>query len=228
VVEDFGEHDAEAALRRLPGPQRLDHLSRALDPLVTLAAVEPADLPSWNRPLDQTRLRWELAGFELWFIGHARARRPPPHIGRWLDRLAGELAGHPTRVCHRDFHLNNMFFVARGGIGVIDVQDILVGPDTYDAVSLLFERATSSLIDRDQRSRLCREWASRTGAEPGWETRLPRVRLQRSLKVLGTFARLAAAGRSQYGPWMGSIIGDLAADVDELRLPGELVDILID
>ena len=111
---------------------------------------------------------------------------------------------------------------------MIDVQDVLVGPDTYDAVSLLEERAMGELVTAEERLLLRQAWAETTAATDGWEARWSRVRLQRALKVVGTFARLDACGRPGYRPWMRGLTADLVAEADRLALPGELVDLLLD
>jgi hypothetical protein len=228
LLEDLGPADAEATLRASPLAERLELAAALLAPLELLAAQPVASLPTWNRPLDAARLRWELAGFELWFVRYRQGVTPDPALDRFLDDLAEQLASHPRRICHRDFHLNNLYLMGSGEVAVIDAQDSLIGPDTYDAASLLEERAMPELLGDGEREDLRRAWAQRTRAADGWERRWPRVRVQRALKVLGTFARLEAAGRTAYTGWMGSIAGRLAADADALALPGAVVDRLLD
>ena len=228
LLEDLGPADAEAALRAAPLAERLDLAAALLSPLERLAAQPVASLPAWNRPLDATRLRWELAGFELHFVRYRQGVAPDPALDRYLDDLAGQIANHPLRICHRDFHLNNLFFAADGQVAVIDAQDALIGPDAYDAVSLLEERAMPELLGDGDRESLRRAWAERTRAADGWERRWPRVRVQRALKVLGTFARLEAAGRTGYTGWMEAVATRLVADASALALPGAVVDRLLD
>lgn len=228
LLEDLGPADAEATLRASPLAERLELAAALLAPLELLAAQPVESLPTWNRPLDAARLRWELAGFELWFVRYRQGVTPDPALDRFLDDLAEQLASHPRRICHRDFHLNNLYLMGSGEVAVIDAQDSLIGPDTYDAASLLEERAMPELLGDGEREDLRRAWAQRTRAADGWERRWPRVRVQRALKVLGTFARLEAAGRTAYTGWMGSIAGRLAADADALALPGAVVDRLLD
>lgn len=228
VLEDLGAADAEAVLRAAPPAERERLAARLLAPLEVLATQPTASLPGWNRPLDAVRLRWELAGFELHFVRHRRGVAPSPALVRFLDDLADEVASHPQRICHRDYHLNNLYLVATGEVAVIDAQDALLGPDAYDAVSLLEERAMPELLAEGERERLRVAWALRTAAATGWERRWPRVRAQRALKVLGTFARLEAAGRTDYTHWMGSLAAQLAAAADGLALPGAVVDLLLD
>jgi aminoglycoside/choline kinase family phosphotransferase len=224
VLEDFGSCDAETALAAASPAERPTVMRRAIGPLGRLARWRPDELPRWNAPLDEPRLRWELAGFELWYMAHRRGLRPAPEIGRWLDRLAAEVGRHPRRVCHRDYHLNNLMIRPDGSIGVIDVQDIVVGPDSYDAVSLLFERAALELLTPAHTAALLDDWAGTTAAAPGWRGRAATTRLQRGLKVLGTFARFVAAGRTRYEAWLTRLETDLLRPLEAAGAPFPLLD----
>ena len=228
ILEDLGVDDAEIALEATRPEARPALLERMLEPLEQLAKVNPVDLPSWNPPLDGARMRWELAGFELWFIRHYRARGPSADLTRWLDDVATRAARHPTRVCHRDYHLNNLLIRDTGEIGVIDIQDILVGPDTYDAVSLVHERAATRLVGTYERRALLEEWADRTGAQTGWRQRAELVRIQRGLKVLGTFARFVVCGDQRYKPWLDELADTLAEVLSGSGAPPDVTAFLSD
>jgi aminoglycoside/choline kinase family phosphotransferase len=228
VLEDFGEDDAEQVLLATP-PEKQPNLALDLiGPLVTIARLTPADLPRWNPPLDRHRLRWELTGFELWFLRHRLGMAPSATISHWLDDLAARIDGHPKRVCHRDFHLNNLFVLDSGEVGLIDYQDILVGPECYDAVSLLEDRAMPELIGARDREAIRTRWAASTSARTGWQDRWSVVRLQRGLKVLGTFARLSASGKTSYEPWLSRLAHELASDLVGVSAPDELAGCLLD
>jgi aminoglycoside/choline kinase family phosphotransferase len=228
VLEDFGSDDAESALERMPKGDRLKRSIDFFDPLTTLAASELTDLPKWNPPLDLRRMRWELAGFELWCLRHHLECAPSPPVGRWLDDLAATIAEHPRRICHRDYHLNNLFLLPGGEVGLIDYQDMLIGPDTYDGVSLLGERAILRLLSQEERRQLFEVWAVATAAAPGWSDRWRLVSLQRGLKVLGTFTRLTLAGATVYERWVGPLVCEVAAQLASADAPSELVDLLLD
>lgn len=228
VLEDLGEADAESALGQAAAEDREALAARSLEPLVALARIPPARLPRWNAPLDADRLRWELTGFELWFVRHRCSRRPGAELGSWLDGMAEEIAGHPQRICHRDYHLNNLFLLKSGEIALIDTQDVLVGPDTYDVASLLNERAMPDLLGREVRLRLEERWAGATGAAGGWRQRMRLVALQRALKVLGTFAALEAGGRAGYGRWLLQLAAQLPEELESAAAPPGLVDLLLD
>lgn len=226
VLEDFGERDAEHDITSALVGQRLALGMRAIAPLVAFSKMVPGDLPGWNAPLDRHRLRWELAGLELWYLAHRCGVDPSPKIGAWLDWLASTIAEHPKRVCHRDYHLNNIFFVDDGEVGLIDFQDLLVGPDTYDAVSLLGERAMPLVLDEKQRELIRRAWAESSGAAAGWRDRWRLVGIQRGLKVLGTFSRLAASGAQGYEGWLATLARDLSPELEAVAAPEELVEIV--
>ncbi len=228
VVEDFGLEDAATTLRKASGPERLDLLRRTIPPLATLAGLPPRRLPGWNPPLDEARLRFELAGFQLWYVRHLRGASPTLALSEYLDSLAAAVAAHPASVCHRDFHLNNLFFLIDGGVGIIDIQDILVGPDTYDAASLLEERDTPELLAAGEAEQWLEEWADMVGAVPGYRRRFAEARLQRALKVLGTFARLLLEGRTRYRPWLTALEARLRSAAGELGLPSSLTALLVD
>lgn len=228
VIEDLGQADAEQALRKAPPSERATMTARLVEPLVVLADIATSELPPWNRPLDAARLRWELAGFELWFLRHRKDSRPTAAVSAWLDDLAVEIGRHPKRVCHRDYHLNNLFFLTGGEAAVIDFQDMLVGPDTYDIVSLLNERAMPDLLRSGQRREVMSLWARNTLAEDGWDDRAEQVRLQRALKVLGSFARFEAVGWSAYVPWMLALAREVLPGLEAAGAPPDLTGLLLD
>ena len=228
VLEDFGPDDAEHVLEYAPTDDRHEWGLRFIGPLINLAKLRPSDLPKWNPPLDGARMRWELAGFELWFLCHRLDVTPSPVVGQWLDDLAAVIAEHPRRVCHRDYHLNNLFLLPDGAVGLIDYQDILIGPDTYDPVSLLGERGVPRLLSDRERRQVQDAWAISTGAARGWRDRWRWVRMQRGLKVLGTFARLVATGSGIYEQWIDVQVRELTSQLVEANAPSELVDLLLD
>lgn len=228
LLEDLGAEDAEQTLRSTPEAQRPARTLVLVAPLVPLAGLEPEALPPWNRPLDRARLEEELEDFATWALGRWLDRPPTRATRSWLRDLAAELASHPRRICHRDYHLNNLFFLPGGSVGVIDAQDVLVGPDTYDAASFLGERALPELIPEEARRAWAERWAEATAAEPGWEVRLEGTTLQRGLKVLGTFARLSLAGKGGYRRWMGPLAERLLAPARRFRAPSKLLENLLD
>jgi hypothetical protein len=71
-------------------------------------------------------------------------------------------------------------------------------------------------------------WAAETNAQPGWPERWRLVGTQRGLKVLGTFARLAAGGAVAYSHWTDNLVRQIGPELGALEAPSELVDLLLD
>jgi len=211
VSADLGSDDAEAALRT----GRSDVLPGIRGCLAAFQATTWRDAP--NQAFDAEFFRRELAGFEQHFL--AAGDRTVP---AYLDALAEALESHPYRLAHRDFHLNNL--VPSGGrVWAIDYQDLRGGPDTYDAASLLYERAAPELVPDPG------AWAEATAAECGWDggwrRRLLECRAQRGLKVLGTFARLAGQRPgSGYAGWLAVAREQTAAALRSLAAPPSLLE----
>jgi hypothetical protein len=168
----------------------------ALGALLVLQARGPLDLP----PYDRGRLLAELELFPAWFLERHlgcppdRARRAV--IDDAFERLIGAALEQPQVTVHRDFHSRNLMRVAANNPGILDFQDAVVGPLTYDLVSLLrdcyirwprarveawalgyHELALQSGVLRQRDEARFLRWFDLTG-------------LQRHLKVLGIFARL--------------------------------------
>ena len=225
--EDWGDEDSGAVLAR-DGRHREELALRLIEPLRALAAIPPDELGPWNRPLDGERLRAELAGCERWFFRTLLGCEPDRAIGRWFDELAERVGRHPVRICHRDYHLNNLFFLPDRTVGLLDIQDILLGPDTYDAVSLLGDRAFPELFGSRFRREWLRAWAEETAAAPGWEHRAAEAEAQRGFKVLGTFARLSRERSPGYARWLGPLAHRMAERSVGLGAPPTLVELLLD
>ncbi len=134
LLEDFGNRSFLDQLNETT----VDSLYRsALDCLFKLQTQTPtqqAGLPSYDQPL----LQRELAIFEEWFLG----RLLDVEISRsiWEDAcrlLIDSALEQPTVCVHRDYHSRNLMVVNSNSPGVIDFQDAVIGPITYDLVSLL-------------------------------------------------------------------------------------------
>lgn len=193
VSQDVGDEDLDRAVAA-KGEGKLE---LALETLATFQACGWDDLPT--APFDAAFFRRELVVFEeLALPPEVRLR---PKVVAFLDGLAEGLAAHPYRLVHRDFHVNNLF-LSEGKMWAVDYQDMRGGPDTYDLASLLRERGGATLADEaTARPRA----AALLGWAAGWEQRYLECAAQRGLKVIGTFLRLAAAGRTDYLRWLPAV-----------------------
>ncbi|HEY3178758.1 MAG TPA: phosphotransferase [Casimicrobiaceae bacterium] len=177
----------------------------AIDALVRwqLATQEGA-LP----PYDETLLRRELDLFPEWYVGR-HLGQPLSDVDRQslttvFDRIIAANLAQSTVFVHRDFMPRNLMRTTPNP-GVLDFQDAVIGPISYD-VACLFKDAFISWPDERVLDWTIRYW------ERARRARLPVpadfsdfwrdvewMGLQRHLKVLGIFARIRHRdGKSGY------------------------------
>jgi aminoglycoside/choline kinase family phosphotransferase len=169
----------------------------ALDCLVQMQArADASSLPAY----DERRLREEMELFPEWFLcrhlGLAPGAAALDVLARSFGFLIGECLAQPRVFVHRDYHSRNLMVTAERNPGVLDYQDAVRGPLTYDLVSLLRDvyvawpavrvegwldgyrqRAARAGVIEDTDPATLRRWFDLSG-------------LQRHLKVAGIFARL--------------------------------------
>ena len=174
----------------------------AMDALVQIQANgkgHAAGLPAYDEPL----LRREVQLFPEWFIGrHLQLNLDTDETAALqgvFDALIKESLAQPRVFVHRDYHSRNLM-VAGGKFGtnpgVLDFQDAVYGPVTYDLVSLLRDCYVAWPVDRvDEWLSRFREVARAAGVDTGPDQKTFQrwfdfMGVQRHLKAIGIFARL--------------------------------------
>lgn len=134
MLEDFG---STCFLDRLKDSTAEWLYQSAIDSLFkqqTQTPLENSGLPPYNEDL----LEKELCIFDDWFINRYLDLDLPVQIRSPLHKLLIESAlEQPVTCVHRDYHSRNLMVVETDYPGVIDFQDAVIGPITYDLVSLL-------------------------------------------------------------------------------------------
>ena len=105
-----------------------------------------------------------------------------------MKMLCEEVARHPYVLCHRDYHGQNIHIV-NDELFLIDYQDLRMGPDTYDIASLLRDRGVAVVIGDEVELELLEYYRERIGAGDDLRRRYFETLLQRSIKILGTWAK---------------------------------------
>jgi len=164
--------------------------------LIAIQACGPAEsLPPYDRAL----LLSEMALFRDWLL--RRLLRLDLEDGEeamldeTFDHLANNALEQPQVCVHRDYHSRNLL-VARPNPGIIDFQDAVRGPVTYDLVSLLRdcyiawprERVEGWVADYFRLA--LQAGVVREGHEPHFRRWFDLMGVQRHLKAAGIFARL--------------------------------------
>lgn len=197
LIGDLGrQHYLEAlAAGRDPEPLYAD----AIDALVRMQLADPATTA--GLPLyDHGMLRRELELFPEWFVARHLGLSPGAAerhaIEDAFEWLCGEALEQPVVLVHRDYHSRNLLVREEDNPGVVDFQDAVRGPVSYDLVSLLKDcyvvwphKRLHAWLDR------YRAAAAASGIDVGASREqflhwFDCMGLQRHIKVLGIFARL--------------------------------------
>lgn len=166
----------------------------AIDGIITmqLATTSEDALPAY----DEALLEKELRLFDTWFLQRHLGLDAPEGLDQLYALLIDNAQQQPQYFVHRDFHSRNIMYQADAAPGIIDFQDAVIGPVSYDLVSLLkdayiqwpqtkidqwteyyYEQALHhKLLSNNQKAQFT-QWFELMG-------------LQRHLKILGIFCRL--------------------------------------
>jgi N-acetylmuramate 1-kinase len=198
-LEDFGDLTLSDACAKARTADLELRYKQAIDVLVGMQskATSPADPQclAFHRTFDVPLLMWEFDHFLEYGIA-ARQGRPMEHgdeaaIRGECRKISEFLASQPRVFVHRDYHSRNLM-VAGERLGVIDFQDALMGPATYDLASLLrdaYIALDESLIDRlveyylDQLQEGRHLWTNREAFRRLFDF----TSIQRNLKAAGRF-----------------------------------------
>jgi len=196
-------------LDELPAAGAADRLyADALAALLTMQTADAAissDLPRYDRAL----LMREMELMPEWFLRHHLGLTIDAPERAMLDALFESLvraaASQPAVFVHRDYHSRNLLVTAQDNPGILDFQDAVWGPVTYDLASLLKDcyiawppsRVRAWVLEYREKLLEAGFALPADGAEfMRW---FDLVGLQRHIKVLGIFARLFYRdGKSQY------------------------------
>ena len=117
------------------------------------------------------------------------------NLSECFKYLSDSALKQPQVFVHRDYHSRNIMISQRGEIGIIDFQDAVLGPITYDLVSLLrdcyIELSDLEIRERLQNAyqRLIKENMLDISYEK-FEVDFDLMGCQRHLKAVGIFSRL--------------------------------------
>lgn len=232
LLEDLGDQSYlqaldEETVERLYGD--------ALGALMTMqACVSAEDMPPYDREL----LMEEMELFRHWLLEEHLSMALTGADEAMLDEafalLADSALEQPQVFVHRDYHSRNLMAGVSPNPGVLDFQDAVRGPVTYDLVSLLrdcyirwpdqqveewawghFQLAVQSGVLREEDEKRFMRWFDLMG-------------IQRHLKAAGIFARLYHRdGKPGYLPDVPRTLGyvvDVARKYPELQALSDFVE----
>lgn len=235
LLSDLGERSYLDALRA--DPDDADALYRdAIDALLVMqrrGAVYQASLPDYDAEL----LEFELSLFRDWlcrrYLDLDWSDADEAGWSELRSLLVHNALDQPQRFVHRDYHSRNLMQTDVANPGILDFQDAVEGPLTYDLVSLLkdcYIAWPESKIDAWVRyfyDRLDEQTQQNIDAAV-FRRHLDLTGVQRHLKAAGIFARLDIRdGKSAYLADIPRTLGyvtALASRYDELDFIIDLID----
>ncbi len=196
LIEDFGDDTYTRLLAR--GADETALYSLAIDTLIELQRAVAADRPPELPPYDEERLLTEAALLVDWYaptmLGAAlSAAAREDYLARWREVLPQAALPAATLVL-RDYHVDNLMLLpgrpAVQGCGLLDFQDAVCGPPSYDLVSLL-EDARRNVPPALRAAMTERYLAGFPGLDRAAFRRSAAIlAAQRNCKIIGIFTRL--------------------------------------
>ncbi len=219
LLEDLGDELFGKAVAAVDPAQRQSLYLLAIDTLIRFQRAGQDTPPPGAPAYDRARLTRELGLFEEQFAGRFMAQKPPGDVWqRTREGLMATSLAQPRACVHLDFHSRNLLLLEDGTLGLVDFQDIHIGPVCYDLVSLLRdcylrwpEQEVETLRDHYLERARSAGIAGLTHTE-AFVRGFDLCGVQRHLKALGIFARVALdRGQTHYFEDMPRVLEHLTA-----------------
>ncbi len=205
----------------------------AIDALIRIQSVScTGELPDYDEKL----LLKELNLFPDWYlVKHLKVAldtNQKEELSNCFTKIINNNLAQPRVYVHRDFHSRNLM-VASPNPGIIDFQDAVYGPITYDLVSL-FKDAYIYWDEEKILDWVIRYWEKArkiglpvAGNFSDFYRDFEWMGVQRHIKVLGIFARLSCRdGKNNYLRDMPVVINYLKNTCDRYRELNFLLELL--
>lgn len=235
LLSDLGRHTYLQLFQAGLDEAQTETLMR--DAIAALVQWQASSRPGVLPPYDRALLQRELDLFADWYVNRHLQRQLTPAQREVLDainmRLIDSALAQPRVYVHRDYMPRNLMR-ADPNPGILDFQDAVEGPITYDLICLFkdaFWSWPSARVDAwiahyrvlaAQAGLPIREDAAEFRREADW------MGVQRHLKVIGIFARICYRdGKPQYLADVPRFIGyvrDVAGCYPELAPLLDLFD----
>ena len=189
IIEDFGNIHYLDILKEGTFKQLY---KKAIDEIIKIQNTSAFDLPIY----DKNFLHQEMNLMEEWYLKKLLKKSLSNDennlLKTVLENISNIVLSQPQNIfVHRDFHSRNIMLTKQNNIGIIDYQDAMNGPLTYDLVSLLKDCYIS--FNENDINELALYFKNNRYAKVNnleflkW---FDFMGMQRHLKVLGIFSRL--------------------------------------
>lgn len=206
LLEDLGDDRYSLLLAREPGEERLLY-TRATE---VLAALHDKKLPVPLPDYDEGKLIDHVLRFTEWYLPHIARMEVTEAMkeefaGIWMEILLHRHVG-PDVLALWDYHADNLMWLPKReglrAVGLLDFQDAMACPPTYDLVSLLQDCRRP--ISPDIEPEMLKIYLSLVKLDKQeFDRSYAIIGAQRHTRILGTFARLAVRDKKpHYLQWI--------------------------
>ncbi len=184
ICEDFGD---ELLYLRRQKESALSWYEYALEELSRIQKTRPFE-PIKGRRFTPELLSWEFDHFLEYALLKRNKKISDSDVHllkRFFNESVSKLTKSEFTVVHRDYHSKNLMILEpEYRVGVIDFQDALMGPPTYDLVSLL--RDSYVRLSKEEEERLLKHFEGVSNTKVDRDA-YGLMSLQRNLKAAGRF-----------------------------------------
>ncbi len=238
LLTDLGSQTMMEGMERKEPLANFPRYMQATDALIQWQlASKPGVLPAY----DDALLRRELALFPDWYVAKHRKFTPDSKqqqtVQSAFDLIVRRNLAAPSVYVHRDFMPRNLMLSADDRLGILDFQDAVYGPISYDIASLMRDafltwdeefvlEVTVRYWEKARKAGLMdfEDWSSDFGA---FYRAVEWMGLQRHLKVAGIFARLTLRdGKEKYLADTPRFINYIRATCNRYRELGPLLKVI--
>ena len=195
LMEDFGDKTFlnEYSLKKLK-----NLYIKAIDNIINMQlSLKINNLDRYSK----RKLYDEISLFSEWYLGkYKRINLNGKEIADMeiiFEKVISDNGTQNKYFVHRDYHSRNLMVLENNDLGILDFQDAVSGPLTYDLVSLLKD-AYIELEEEDQIDLVINFWEKavekkllQKGDFSDFFKQFELMGVQRHLKVLGIFSRLS-------------------------------------
>ncbi len=241
LLEDIGDVPLREAVQGLSTAEIESLYRQAIDQLVLLQ-VEGTRRRNdaciaFQQRFDHRLFMWEFEHFIEWGLEKREGKTLSAAEGRELrtsfEQIATQLDQAPCFLNHRDYHSWNLF-VQNDEIRVIDFQDALLAPATYDLETLLNDRDTPTVITPALEHSLVdyyhAAWHARGGDVFSYDRLWEEYNLcllQKACKVVGRFYYLELEkGKTGYTRYIPPTLATIRRVLARLPQYGRLQEII--
>lgn len=196
LLEDLGDVMYRDLLNKSSVQTHFPDLFNLLE--VMAKNTDTTNLPTY----DSDTLRAEMNLLPNWYLAlHRRNMSRQTFDLVWdqfCDQIIASAFDQPQSFVHRDFHSSNLLKTPDNTVGIIDFQDAVRGPVSYDFISLIWDRYITwprSQIEAWMEEMRCMLGLAVTPEK--WRRHCDLMGLQRNIKVVGIFARLYYRDKKQ-------------------------------